>query len=86
MIYFNEHKGEIRTIGCIRGSHGLTTCSRLEMFTLNVWDVFQLALNSVLFLYSCNILSYINFLFFLCAFVAKRNSSYQEVILSPALI
>lgn len=32
--------------------HSLTTRSRLEMFTLNIWDVFQLALDCVLFLYS----------------------------------
>lgn len=64
----------------------LTTCSRWEMFTLNVWGAFQLTLNVVLFLYSCNILSDIYFSFLRCAFVAKMNSSYQEDILSPALI
>lgn len=81
-IYFNEHKGEIRTIGCIRGcgDNSLITCSRLEMFTLNIWDVIQLALCAIfvlnVFLVKKKNLFYIFFL--LCAFVAMRNSSYRK--------
>lgn len=63
----------------ICGDNSLITCSRLEMFTLNIWDVFQLPLRAIfvltVFLVKKNVL-YIYFL--LCAFVAKRNSSYRK--------
>lgn len=87
MTHFNEHRGEFWTIGCTRGStvelpRSLTTCSRLEMFTLNTWDAFFWHLPLCYFCTHCisgYILSSVYFFFLLCAFVAKRNSSYQEV-------
>lgn len=61
------------------GDNSLITCSRLEMFTLNIWDVIQLALCAifVLTVFLVKILFYIYF-FLLCAFVAMRNSSYRK--------
>lgn len=92
-IYYNEHKGDIRTIGCIHPwSHTASQpvadwkCLHLTFGMFFSWHstVCYFCTHCI----SCNILSdiYIYFSFLRCAFVAKRNSSYQEDVLSPALI
>lgn len=79
--YFKGHKNNRLRLMFARGDNeprGLMTCSRLKMFTLNIRDVFQFALNFALFLYSLYSLYYFFLSFLSCAFVAKRNSSYQD--------
>lgn len=56
----------------------LTTCSRLEMFTL--WDSLQ-TLPCAIFVLTVFLVIFLSqtyFSFLLCAFVAKRNSSYRQ--------
>lgn len=51
--YFKGHKNNRLRLMFARGANeprGLMTCSRLKMFTLNIRDVFQFALNFALFL------------------------------------
>lgn len=89
-IYFNEHKGKIRTIGCIRGcgDNSLITCSRLEMFTLNIWDVIQLALCAI-FVLNVFLVKKKKFVLYIFSFVcicSYEEQFLQENALSPALI